>query len=222
MPKGTLNKIAAEKRERVLLSAATLFAERGFAHTDMAQLASRAKVAKGSLYNYFESKEELYDYVCRYGLELSRSAVYSELDESWDIYQQVEKIFRQGVRFAQEHPEFVALYLNISSAGMDNFADQLSREVEKHTADHLKRIIRQGQEAGAVRADLDVNLVAFQINNTYIMLLASLVSRHFKIRLSEYLELDEDPSAEEIERYLERTIELIHGMLRPATSAAHG
>ena len=82
MPKGTLDKIAAEKRQRVLLAAATLFAERGFAHTDMAELASRAQVAKGSLYNYFDSKEELYDYVCRYGLELSRSAVYGELDES--------------------------------------------------------------------------------------------------------------------------------------------
>ena len=101
MPKETLQKIKPAKRDKLLAEAARLFAQRGYAATDMAELASRAGVAKGSLYNYFESKEELYLYVCRQGLELSRRVVYGGLDPAWDVYRQLEYIFRQGAAFVR-------------------------------------------------------------------------------------------------------------------------
>ena len=219
MAKSTLDKIAPAKRDRILAEAARLFAERGFSHTDMAELASRANIAKGSLYNYFENKEELYRFVCRHGLELSRTAVYGGLDPSWDIHRQLEHIFRNGLRFAEEHPEFVALYLNVASAGMDHFAIQLSRDVEKHTADHLKTALRDGQTAGIVRADLNVNLAAFHINSLYILFLASLVSRHFKIRMAEYFELPGEPTASSIEEHVTMTLQMIGDVLRPRPEA---
>ena len=59
MPKDTLDKIKPAKREKLLSEAAKLFAQRGYNQADMAELATRAGVAKGSLYNYFDSKQEL-------------------------------------------------------------------------------------------------------------------------------------------------------------------
>ena len=94
MPKPTFDKISPEKRERFLVEAARLFAERGFSQTDMAELASRANVAKGSVYDYFDSKEDLYLYVCRDGLERSRRAVYGGIDPSWDLYRQITAHFQ--------------------------------------------------------------------------------------------------------------------------------
>lgn len=219
MPKSTFSQIPPEKRERVLTEAARLFAERGYNQTDMAQLAARAGVAKGSLYNYFASKEELYIHVCRDGLERSRTAVYGELDPEWDIYRQIEHIFRRGVAFARSHPAYIIMYLNISSPGMENFADKLTREVESFTAGHLKQAIRRGQADGTVRPDLDVSLSAFTINTLYIMLLASLVSRHFQIRLREYLEIKGKIGAAVVNEHLSRTIKLIERHLRPAEAA---
>lgn len=221
-PKATFDKIAPEKKERLLREAARLFAERGLMQTDMAEVAARAGVAKGSLYNYFASKEDLYEHVCRDGLERSRQAVYGGLDRDWDIYLQVEHIFRRGLEFARSHPEYVALYLNLSSAGMDRFADKLSREVERFTADHLKGLIRRGMDQGIVRPDLDVNLAAFLINSLYIMFLASIASRHFTLRMKEYLEIKGRLTAASLGRHLDRTIEQIHTVLRPAPRHAKG
>lgn len=216
MPKETFNQLADEKRERILDQAARLFAERGLSQTDMAELAARAGVAKGSLYNYFKSKDELYLHVCRQALARSREAVYGGIDPAWDILRQVEHIFRRGVEFAQEHPEYVSLYLNIASAGMERFARKISREVEKHTANHLKRLIRQGVKKGLVRADIDVNLAAFLINSIYIVFIVSLVSPHFQIRMAEYLDLKGPLDGESIEDRLARTINLIRAFLLPA------
>lgn len=215
MPKATLQQIKPEKRERVLGEAARFFAERGYAQADMSELADRAGVAKGSLYNYFESKEDCYLTVCRDGLERSRQAVYGGIDESWDVFRQTAHVFRAGIAFARKHPEYVTLYLNTSSAGLDRFADEVSRDVEAFTADHLKRLLREGIEAGIVRADLDVPLAAYLTNSLYIMLLASIVSRHYQIRLSVYLGAAEDVGATTFDQHAERTIAFIHDCLRP-------
>ena len=193
-----------------------LFANQGFARTDVAQIAQRAGVAKGSIYNYFESKEDLYLTVCRDGLERSRKAVYGDIGPGWDLYRQIDHIFRRGVAFVLAHPEYARLYLNTASAGMDSFADKLSLEVEKYTADHLKKIIEDGMQRGLVRKDVDVSLAAFLINSLYIMLVISLVSRHFQVRIREYLDIRGDVNDESIGKPLCQVIRLICDFLRPS------
>ena len=215
MPKSTFSKISQEKRDRVLEEAARLFAERGFSQSDMAELAARANVAKGSLYDYFESKEDLYTSVCRYALSRSREAVYGGIKSDWDIYRQVDHIFRRGAAFSFAHPEYIQMYLQITSPGMEVFANALTREVEGYTAEHLKSVIRRGIQSGIVRSDINVNLTAFLINTLYIVFLASLVSRHFAIRMQEYLEIRGPVNKRAAKSQSEKLVSLIEGFLRP-------
>jgi len=215
MPKPTFSNIAPEKRERVLKEAARLFATRGFAETDMAELASRAAVSKGSLYDYFESKEDLYLSVCRDALARSRRAVYGGIKPDWDIYRQIDHIFRKGTAFARANPEYVRMYLNVSASGMEQFADKLTLEVEGYTSDHLKVLLKQGIEDGIVRSDVDVNLAAFLINSIYIIFLASLVSRHYQIRMKEYLEIMGRIDARSATEQLDNVIFTIERFLKP-------
>jgi TetR/AcrR family transcriptional regulator len=215
MPKDTLFKISADKRERILREAALLFAERGFNQTDMAELAIRAGVSKGSLYTYFESKEDLYLYVCRDGMERSRQAVYGDMDSEWNIYRQVEHIFRRGARFVREFPEYLILYTNISSAGMERFSGLMSLEVEKYTAEYLKQLIRRDKQRGLVRKEVDVNWAAFFINSLYIVFMTSLVSGHFSIRMREYLEIKGEIDDEVIESQMRSMAAMLDRLLRP-------
>ncbi len=215
MAKATFEQISEEKQQRVLKEAAKLFAERGFSATDVAELAKRAGVSKGSLYNYFESKEDLYVHVCKDGLARSRRAVYGGMDQDWDIYRQVEHIFRQGVRFALKSPEYVRLYLTASAPGREKFSAKLTLDVEKHTSDHLKKHIRLGQAQGIVRSDLDPRLAAFFINSLYIIVVASIVSKHFQNRLKEYFEIKGSLRGPALEENLTLIIKEIHGFLKP-------
>jgi AcrR family transcriptional regulator len=54
--------------EEITAAALDLFVERGFANTRLEDVAARAGVSKGTLYLYFESKEELFKAVVREGL----------------------------------------------------------------------------------------------------------------------------------------------------------
>ena len=215
MAKATFGQISDEKQQRVLKEAAKLFAERGFSATDVAELAKRAGVSKGSLYNYFDNKEDLYLHVCKDGLDRSRRAVYGGMDQEWDIYRQVEHMFRQGVRFALKSPHYVRLYLTASAPGKEQFSAKLSLDVEKHTADHLKKHIHRGQVQGIVRSDLDPRLGAFFINSLYIIVVASIVSKHFQNRLKEYFEIKGSLRGPALEENLSLIIKEIHRFLKP-------
>ena len=52
-------KVKEQTRERILQSARKLFQERGFEETTTRHIAVRAKIATGTLFNYFSTKEAL-------------------------------------------------------------------------------------------------------------------------------------------------------------------
>ena len=49
----------AEKRERILRAALEAFSEKGYAEATISEIAGRADVANGTIYDYFENKEDL-------------------------------------------------------------------------------------------------------------------------------------------------------------------
>jgi TetR/AcrR family transcriptional repressor of mexJK operon len=52
--------LSPEKQEQILRGAAAVFAEDGYEGASMSRIASRAGVSKGTLYNYFEGKAEMF------------------------------------------------------------------------------------------------------------------------------------------------------------------
>jgi AcrR family transcriptional regulator len=51
------------KKEKIIDTAIALFADNGFHNTSISQIANKAGVSKGLMYNYFESKEDLLKYI---------------------------------------------------------------------------------------------------------------------------------------------------------------
>ncbi|WP_224995273.1 TetR/AcrR family transcriptional regulator [Cesiribacter sp. SM1] len=61
--------IRQERREQLLNTALKLFAEEGYEATSISKIAREAGVAKGLLYNYFASKEELMEQIIYLAME---------------------------------------------------------------------------------------------------------------------------------------------------------
>lgn len=48
------------RRQEILTAAVELFAEKGFQHTTLDDIAEAAEFGKGTIYNYFQNKEDIY------------------------------------------------------------------------------------------------------------------------------------------------------------------
>lgn len=68
LPPSSRQQRKAARPPEVIAAALDLFVERGFAATRLADIAQRCGVSKGTLYLYFESKEDLFRAVVREGL----------------------------------------------------------------------------------------------------------------------------------------------------------
>ncbi len=219
MPKSTFGKLPPEKKDRVLAAATELFAERGFHRSEMDAIASRAGISKGSLYNYFKSKDELFLHICNTGIQGFRENVWREIPPHLDIFRQVEELFQRQVPLILAHPQNFQIYLNLASSGMRRFADRYTQKGEEFGALRLKALLREGITRGIVRPDLDVSHTAFLIHSLSLIFMASLVSQHFQIRFREYLGIQGKLDETAIKKNMRSMIHFIHQLLRPPVLA---
>jgi AcrR family transcriptional regulator len=61
--------IREEKKDLITQAALELFANEGFHTTSISKIAKKAKISKGLMYNYFESKEELLKEIIFHGIQ---------------------------------------------------------------------------------------------------------------------------------------------------------
>ncbi len=57
--------LSEERRQAIITAAAAVFQEQGYERTSMSEVARRAGGSKATLYNYFTSKEALFESVVR-------------------------------------------------------------------------------------------------------------------------------------------------------------
>ncbi len=69
------------RKEQILMAALELFGSKGYQTTSISEIAKKAELSKGLLYNYFESKEELLNEVVVFAFKETTEAGESVLNE---------------------------------------------------------------------------------------------------------------------------------------------
>ncbi|MHC4548792.1 MAG: TetR/AcrR family transcriptional regulator [Planctomycetota bacterium] len=147
----------AERRRRILESARQVFARRGFAATRMSDIATEAKVGKGTLYEYFRGKEELFSTlvvgVARESLESLRLRGLSD-----DPAEALRDVIAYVVEIALgENLDLYRLFFDFwgIAAAHRGEAQQHLRDVQARFGGFVGELVRRGQREGAFRPEVD-------------------------------------------------------------------
>ena len=140
-----------QTRRKILDSARAEFGDHGFADTGISEITRRAKVALGTFYTYFDSKEEVFRALVRDMSEQVRLAVAPSLGEAEDVFDGERRALAAFLGFVEQHrqvyriideAEFVdpagyrvhyestAARISERLARLDRTPDPLAREVE--------------------------------------------------------------------------------------------
>ena len=106
--------IKRKKASLIIETALFRFSEDGYKSTSMQSIAREAKVSKGNLYNYFESKEALLGSVLRYGLDQFLE-FYEELGSDIPSEEKFEEAIRSNFDMIKSNKVFWKLYFNLVS-----------------------------------------------------------------------------------------------------------
>lgn len=181
--KAAFDKLSPEKRQRILDTATSEFASRGFAAANINVIAQRAEISIGSMYNYFESKEALFLTVGENGYALIE-ATLSRIDmEQGDIFDKFERMLRAVQTYSRKYPELNQIYLDMASEGLAHLSRQLSRKMETITAVYFKKLIAEAKAQNLIDPDLDDPVTAFCLDNLIVTLQYSYTSEYFSERM---------------------------------------
>ncbi len=99
------------RREEILDAAASLFAQHGYRNTDMEYVAAALGVAKGTIYRYFTSKEELFLAAADRGMRRAGDFVDAAVSAETDPLERMTHAVRAYLTFFRNHPQFVELLI---------------------------------------------------------------------------------------------------------------
>ena len=152
----------AQTRERIYRAALKLFSERGLAATTVDEIVAVADVAKGTFFNYFRSKEEIFAFF----IEIQLSKVGEAVNEAQKGKRSIRDVLRRAFeRLGGEvgSSSNLARALVASVLGNDAACETVGTGMAEGRR-LLEVILRLGQERGQVRSDRTVQSMslAFQ------------------------------------------------------------
>ena len=99
------------RREQILEAAYQLFHESGFSAATMDQIAERAELAKGTLYLYFKSKEEVYYALLDRGLEILIGLLEDKVNQRPPRDRILEELAATLSQFHKDYTDYIRLFM---------------------------------------------------------------------------------------------------------------
>jgi AcrR family transcriptional regulator len=143
----------AARLQRVLRTAAQVFAERGYEGTGLEEVASRLDLRGPSLYHYCTSKDDLF-LRC---IETTAAAVVERLEQvagsGASPLARLQRLFYEQVLFQiREYPDVVPLFLRIY-VPVEAIRAR-TRELRRAHAQVFRRVAKEAVDAGEIDADM--------------------------------------------------------------------
>ena len=152
-----------DKRERILLAARRLFVKQGFHNTPTSAIAREASVANGTLFHYFNTKEELINTLFKETNKSYFTIATAGVDYEKNVKRKFRLLLYNTVKWAMNRPQdflFIQQYNNAP------FISQLTQEEKSEHSGFYYDLIDQGKAKGLLKdipTDLMYQLITYQV-----------------------------------------------------------
>ncbi|MEX1311216.1 MAG: TetR/AcrR family transcriptional regulator [Candidatus Sulfomarinibacteraceae bacterium] len=163
----TASAARGEKRPLILQAATEVFAEQGFAAVTVAEIANRAGIGKGTVYEYFTSKEELLFAVFEWINERIFERISEELDAGGTTLQRFQRLLDLGAEITRDQVDMQAVVLDFWAASRGTKSEERYNQACRTTFRAYRRLIadvvREGQANRELRPEVDADAVATMV-----------------------------------------------------------
>ena len=144
-----------KSRENIEKIALELFAIKGYHATSISQIAEKAGISKGLLYNYYKSKEHLLDSVIMKVYEEIMRIV--QMNENLPAEKQIEQMIIQTIEHIKKNITFWKLYLFL--VHQSDVHKKLSVLYEKMRDEYMGYVVKLFQEVGSENPTMEALLL---------------------------------------------------------------
>jgi AcrR family transcriptional regulator len=147
------------RQDEVYATAAKLFATRGYHATRMQDIADELGMLKGSLYYYFDSKEDLIVKITSGRIEELYEAIKAVVNTGYSPTQKLTLAIDEHIRFFQEHVHIYTIFVREQLANINDGTANSADVMNKKYQNLFRQILQEGIDAGEFSADTDTQII---------------------------------------------------------------
>jgi len=162
LPTTTFFNLPEEKKKRVINAAVDEFAQNGYTKSSITRMVNKAQIAKGSFYQYFEDKEDLYRHILKKAVEKKFKYVQKELIdyEGDDFFEYWRRLNIAGLKYAEDNIKLAEVASDIVKNKDQKFYRSIIDEYKNLGEGMFERLLKKAVEAGQVRKDINITYTA--------------------------------------------------------------
>ena len=164
MPRPTFENLPASKRDALVQTALEEFAAHDYDSASVSRIVSRAGIAKGSLYQYFDDKQDLFLYLVAHAQQVMLAALGADPppDPSAGFFTTLRWQMSATVRAALAYPIHSRLLRRAYAAALP-FRDRLLDQARSARHAHVMGLVQRGIERGELDPSIRPDVAALVV-----------------------------------------------------------
>ena len=143
--------MAEDTKEKILYSAFQLFSKNNYHAVSMTEIANGADISKGTLYWYFDSKEELFREIAVNGMDYFYNLFKEIAEENNSSEKKIRELIKCVLETLVEHLNMLDVFRNNIELISRDFKDTIEAKHQKNI-EIVTKIIEQGITEGLIKS----------------------------------------------------------------------
>ncbi len=142
------------RRTEILEQAEKIFAAKGFYNTTVAEIAAASGFAVGTIYQFFESKEQLYTAMLTEKLNMMYEGIRKAVGQEAGVFRKIEVLTASNFQFVESNAEFCSIFVRGDHLSLSEGSEALRERMIRDYADHvsfIEEVIREGIRTGDLK-----------------------------------------------------------------------
>lgn len=178
MPKTTFYNLLKTKQSHILQAAAREFAAHPYDNASISKVTRITGIAKGSFYQYFENKQDLYRTLIEHATEAKLDLInrLPTPGPASDLFDTLKRQFLGTALFELRHPDLAGVLYRafVEEVPFPETTEELRR---RGTTQFFKQLIAQGITHGDVAVWVDPDMAAFMMETVFYQFGKYLIER---------------------------------------------
>ncbi len=138
------------RQKQILDVAARVFSKKGFARTQVDEIANLAGLGKGTVYRYFKDKKSLFLSVADKGIENLKDLVLEAMVKEKEPLDRIKKAIEAYLKFFEDNSNLIRILIHEQS----EFQKRIQKRYFDHYYEHINKmeeVFRQGIAKGQIK-----------------------------------------------------------------------
>ncbi len=167
------------------MTAAELFATRGYDRVSIREICESVGVGKPTLYYYFRDKETLLDELIVYSWSISEKLMSEYIENRSDFFDKIRGIIQARKIFVEKYPYFLRLFIMLNIMSVPENIRSALVDYATEIFNKLIQFLQDGSKQGHIKQNTDVIILANTMIGTLNQLLVRYLYQNDKESMSE-------------------------------------